>query len=298
MFHVDSHFEIGSSHQVCQDFAVHGEWNKPEFGRVVWGIVSDGCSGSKHTDTGARILVHMMDDIIRHYLNLYPEFFTHPAEQLHSHLYTGLMGPCPNKTSNMANVARILGLENSALDATLWVLVAVTFEGKTTFKVIGWGDGEVVAKLNGENSIRCVDYPSGAPYYLSYHLDDQRNSAYFDQFGAYREYERFVPSQPDLRKRILEDCRNVLVFEQADTPEVRVDSVSVFTDGIKTYTANIEDKHGSLIWGAQRLVDFQSVEGVFLQRRMRALSRRDIKENIRHSDDIGGVSIVRMEEPQ
>ena len=298
MFHVDSHFEIGSSHQVCQDFAVHGEWENSEFGRVIWGIVSDGCSGSKHTDTGARVLVHMMDAVIRQYLDLYPEFFTHSAEQLQSHLYTGLMGACPNKTSNMVHVARSLGLDMSALDATLWVLVAVTVNGKTTFKVVGWGDGEIVARLNGENSIRCVDYPSGAPYYLSYHLDDQRNVAYFNQFGGYREYERFVPSQPDLRFRKLEDCRNLLVFEQEDTPEVKVDSVSVFTDGVKTYTENVEEKHGSLIWGTQRLIDFQSVEGVFLQRRMRALSRRDIKDGIRHSDDIGGVSIVRTEEPQ
>ena len=103
---------------------------------------------------------------------------------------------------------------------------------------------------------------------------------------------------PSLRHRTFEDCRNLLVFEQEDTPEIRVESISVFTDGVKTYTANMEEKHGSLIWGAQRLIDFQSVEGVFLQRRMRALSRRDIKDNIRHSDDIGGVSIVKMEEAQ
>jgi hypothetical protein len=59
----DAAFTIGSSHQVCQDYALAKE------DKVV---LCDGCSSSPNTDIGARILAHCGEDlkILRTTLNL------------------------------------------------------------------------------------------------------------------------------------------------------------------------------------------------------------------------------------
>ena len=49
MIYTDSIFKIGSSHEVCEDYAYAGA----EFAGI-----SDGCSGSNNTDVGARLLLH------------------------------------------------------------------------------------------------------------------------------------------------------------------------------------------------------------------------------------------------
>jgi hypothetical protein len=293
MYHADSHFEIGSGHQVCQDFAVHGEW-QDKFQRVVWGIVSDGCSGSPNTDTGARILTHMMNNVIKYYLGLDPLLFCLPVERLKDKLFYGLMGAYPNKMSTVCNMVTSLGLGIDSLDATLWVLLSVTSNGKTEFKVVGWGDGEVVVRKKEGYEIHSVDYPTGAPYYLSYRFDKDRNLKYWSSFGGTTKHEvvRSDLESVTLTPGSATDFSLSIIDAESD-----VVSVSVFTDGLKTYNRDVNESEPRRDLGALlRVTDFQGFEGVFLQRRMKAIERRDQKERILHHDDIGGASIALLEQ--
>jgi len=49
----DSYFEIGSTHLVCQDYALSGLYKD-----MCYGIVSDGCSSAENSEIGAQILCH------------------------------------------------------------------------------------------------------------------------------------------------------------------------------------------------------------------------------------------------
>ena len=49
---IDSAFQIGKTHDICEDFALTGTKNSI----VPYTIVSDGCSSSPLTDVGSRIL--------------------------------------------------------------------------------------------------------------------------------------------------------------------------------------------------------------------------------------------------
>jgi len=52
--HADHHYEIGSSHVACEDYAMSGTQEG-----LTYAILSDGCSASKDSDVGARILCHL-----------------------------------------------------------------------------------------------------------------------------------------------------------------------------------------------------------------------------------------------
>ena len=294
MYNVDSYFEIGSGHQICQDFATHGQLTVPEFGTVVWGIVSDGCSGSPNSDTGARVLTHMMDKAIKNFLAVCPSVFDQPVELLKNTLFAGVMGTGPRKCAPILGAITCLGLDVESLDATLWVLLSITKNGKTTFKIVGWGDGELVVVRKKSTTIHFLEYPSGAPFYLSYHLDAERLLKYLNVFGGILRHD-VLCSDGEILSVCGRDlsCQQTFMTTVEDISDNDIVSVSVFTDGTKTYNKDVQDRD---VWSIKRLVDFQSVEGAFLQRRMKAVERRDSKERILHHDDIGAVSMALLEE--
>jgi hypothetical protein len=49
----DSYFELGTNHEHCQDYVIHGCVNN-----YCFLIGSDGCSSSAQSDVGARLLCH------------------------------------------------------------------------------------------------------------------------------------------------------------------------------------------------------------------------------------------------
>ena len=58
-FSTDSYIEIGKSHNICEDYAIHGTLFHESIGeKVPYIIVCDGCSNAKESDFGARILAH------------------------------------------------------------------------------------------------------------------------------------------------------------------------------------------------------------------------------------------------
>ena len=52
---LDSAFQIGKTHDVCEDFALTGTF-EDEKNTARYVIVSDGCSSSQNTDLGSRLL--------------------------------------------------------------------------------------------------------------------------------------------------------------------------------------------------------------------------------------------------
>ena len=133
----DCVYAMGYGHRVCQDYARSGP------GYV---IVSDGCSGAKDSDVGARLLVLAAERAIH--------CFKEPddAESF-----------VAQAVGMAAASVRAMSLKEDCLDATLMILKVV----KDAVWAIIYGDGFLVYRLRGETWCSQVkygefpNYPSG-----------------------------------------------------------------------------------------------------------------------------------------
>lgn len=118
----DSFFTIGSTHKVCQDYALSGEQKG-----FSYALVGDGCSSSPNSDVGSRILLHLVEKIISGTKLPLSEFFL------------GLFESAREMMSQM-------GLPDRALDSTL-LLASHEEGGLVNVEVLG--DGFIAARKRG-----------------------------------------------------------------------------------------------------------------------------------------------------
>ncbi len=183
----DSHYLIGHSHQICEDYALSGKRDGFHYA-----IISDGCSSSDYVDIGARILAKTAENVIR-------EFSRH-LDFYQSSLYD-VIGDMI--ITNAQKIVRGMGLPDTSLDATL--MIALCKEEKSDQAYDGifyvYGDG-VCAYTDHENKLHKieVEYKSGAPLYLSYRLDQGRYEQYLHQFGLDVEIKHTWPADDDVEE--------------------------------------------------------------------------------------------------
>jgi len=155
----DAFYGIGAGHVFCQDYALAGARAHGE----LYALVADGCSSSRHSDWGARLLG------------------VAAARQLEGQpLGPGGGEDQPSLEPEAAlgcawRQAQELGFAQSSLDATLlWAS-----ERGVTIEAVLCGDG-VVATRGSDGAIEAwsVEFPDGAPAYPSYWLDRARLDAF------------------------------------------------------------------------------------------------------------------------
>ena len=131
----DATINIGSTHSLCQDYALAGN------GYV---ILSDGCSSSPYTDIGARLLVHAMARNLS----------AHDISELHK------------EAARVALAwARMIGLPPQAVDATL---MSAHVCGEDLIVACS-GDGVIILESSdGVLDVYAISSPSGYPFYPSY----------------------------------------------------------------------------------------------------------------------------------
>src|ERR1043166_7427722 len=150
----DSVFRIGSTHAVCQDYAVAGDCTAAISRadgacapRGPYAILSDGCSSSPDTDTGARLLVKAAERLLR-------EAGGAGALGL-ARVPAGGAGPPPPRGGPP-------GPPPQAVDATLLTAPLCGDE-----LIVGCsGDGVVCLQTReGALDVYSVSYPAGYPVY-------------------------------------------------------------------------------------------------------------------------------------
>ena len=262
----DSRFLIGHSHHICEDYALSGRCDGFQYA-----IISDGCSSSKDVDIGARILAKSAEKVIHtisHYITFQNSLYNMVGDMI---------------ISNAAMIVRSMGMDDTVLDSTL--LFAICKEERreesTECMLYAYGDGGF-SYYDYEGCLHFIDieFPSGAPFYLSYRLDKKRMVQYKEKFGMQvnikhtwgNEVEEFTPH---------------LIPYLADvsfTPLIN-SYVSVMSDGIKTFHNN------ETIKMVQEFMAFKNSQGEFVKRRMNAIKRRCLREGIVYDDDISMASI-------
>lgn len=292
----DYYFRMGSTHKICQDYALAGKTAKG----ITWALLSDGCSGvpvagdpgSPHTDYGARFLVRSTQ---RHLADVSNGFF--PGQVI---------------VHEAAAIARQAGLRGSALDATL-LAVAVSEDSRFAHGFMT-GDGVIAARQrDGKIRYTSRQFGNGAPYYLSYLLDDDRNTGYLYPDpnvepklveGAATVEETNGLWDPE-NKSWVKTVRKLLLLptddlnaeaKQVDHRIFRVDEVEVvllMSDGVLSF----QDKSGTPVPLEEVLVQLFAIkgfEGEFLVRRCNAFLQRFCAERgWKHTDDfsIAGIHL-------
>ena len=262
----DSYFAIGSTHQVCQDHAISD-------GDFV--VLSDGCSGAKDSDWGARFITRSAYNILKQTKPDYIDKFIN------------------NVINGAQSYAEKLGLHPDCLCATF--LCAYQVKGIIYAAIVG--DGYIITRhRDGKISVISHMYDTGAPWYPYYTLNEDLTAGYMAHFGHGKViHENTVIENGNI---ISSDSLAYAMKAEASRvpmtymfPTDVVDMVGISSDGLKSFvqqvrgSTSITNKPVSDSQVINDLFAFKTVEGQFVHRRCQKFIRDCTKFDIKHTDD-------------
>jgi len=269
--HADRYFAIGTTHPICQDYAIANNLS----GKTSV-YLADGCSSSPATDFGARFLTL--------------------AAMRHERGAVGWDKATITAASWMANAAQ---LPPRCLDATL---LGIERDGQDLI-AFAYGDGVIAFRERDTgvivyHHIECAD---GAPDYLNYHLNPMRMDTYVDHMRGVGEGAKIVTRVRD-GEVIRIDPYPILEPYIAEIPEY-VDLVAVMSDGAASFQKLEGGSTVSIPVGevVNQVMAIKNTTGDFVVRRVRNgfLNRFCKKNGWTHYDDfaVGMVHIPEVAEP-
>lgn len=251
----DTFLKIGKTHQVCEDYIISGD--RP----IKYVILSDGCSSSKNTEMGARILCHLAKQYLRYrsYDYIFPNLDYNQMGLWIIH--------------NAELTARQLGLPVSCLDATL----IISYEHRGRFHIYMYGDGAIVTEKNNEVvSVMEIEYSKNAPYYLSYRIDPERMDLFY-KMGQTLTIKTIFEKQ--WANTYAYDYKTIFRFDADIFPKLLICS-----DGISSFMKGTEPEQTIEI--AKEFLAYKSTQGKFLKRRLKRAIKIYEANGINHNDDL------------
>ena len=277
----DCAFYIGTTHEICQDYALAGKNSI---------AISDGCSGSVFSDIGSRLLcITAMNKMTE--LNSLYEFDEKEC----------ILLARPS--------VKMLNIPNESLDATL--LTSILYENKektiSTLEAMCYGDGVIIIKIKNEDTIiiNC-SYTDNYPFYINY---------LYDQTGRYLDWKenhnkkqitqtvlgvnkKNIFSKPiDASTRLFGNLGLVKTTDTNMTVEVLetnklIEFIAIMSDGVHSFyeTAVTDTSKNNISLSyldvIKELLDFKNFKGKFVQRRMNKFRKDCVKKNWANSDDL------------
>ncbi len=263
---VDNFISIGRNHKICEDYSIVG------MDPIPYLIVSDGCSSSKDTDVGARILALCARFIIQTYSII------------------------PNKNDfgnlvfwNAKDASDVIGLDKHALDCTLIVSFIIDNEIITYI----YGDGVIVKKYTGRDNefidTEEISFSLNMPYYLSYLLDESTHSEYLKSDNKMKATSFY--GKKDLGPLYLETEHiesRIIIADDLEFFGLMSDGASAFKNlNTNTFLPTNEV--------TEELFAFKNHKGKFVQRRMIKALKQYQDSNIFPFDDIS-IAVMSFKE--
>ena len=269
---LDAYYTIGRLHLFCEDYALHGWEPVPHL------ILADGCSAAPDSDLGARLLALNARRLLPRFARTASE-----SERRARHWPLG-----QRIVGRAARQARDLGLDSGVLDATL----LIAWCDGAAVHVHLYGDGCLaVRRADGGVATIRVEYAENAPYYLSYLLDPERWGLYQEAIGEPTTAQS-IHYQSDAGENIRQerfDAPTVFDFDLAAFPVV-----AVATDGLDSFVAAETGARLDMRATARAMLDFQNLDGAFVQRRLRQILIEYAQQRVFNVDDIGLGAFVRV----
>ena len=273
----DSAFVIGSSHAVCQDYAVSGS---VKGAGVSYAFVSDGCSSSPDTDIGARLLVKAAQKVL--------------------HAGSNFSGAGLNDFYDEAcrvgiKHARLIGLNDCSIDATL--MTVIESEGKVTAGC--YGDGTIVLKArNGQLEVYSISFADGRPRYPGYAQQPERLRLFNELEGNAKEVRHLCVNSREgvveLERRTSLDEIEVFTRDVSD-----YEYVAVITDGLESFVRMAQTETSKQVERVESeriladLLGFKSFCGAFAKRRLTRFITECRAKEWRNNDDLA-VGVVYL----
>lgn len=287
----DTFFTIGSTHNICQDYAIDGDSYKGGLAKDAdfkYAIVSDGCSSVPDADFGARLLSKAA------------------AMNMH-HFHGDLENFARIAAINAATFCRALALAPDSLCATLLVATVSqeTVEEKTNykFKTLMVGDGAVISKKDNVITLTEYVFPSGAPYYLKYELDRDVKKGYFGQFGKMAEiYICQISADTGELLNSSSSKQNISDQFYFEHNLENCDFVAVASDGLSSFlhhekgTTGIQNIKVDPQKIVKELLEFKGYQGEFVKRRCGRVLKKWHEINGWHNYDDFGIGVVTSHE--
>ncbi len=191
----DSYFRIGSSHHVCQDYAMHGE---------CFSIIADGCSSGGKVDFGARLYAQAAANFLQENNNVDS---------------TDLLYMINNNAKLYAN---IMLLDEEDLLSTLGV---VRYNNTNNTSFLLFGDGSVLVEYEHCYIWHHIHYDNNMPYY----------PIYFTYKNVPFNYPIITLTEFDKNFNITTSCKYQFGSFYYFGQDIKVKSVFVFTDGLDSF---------------------------------------------------------------
>lgn len=256
----DSVFIKGSSHHICQDYAIHGDNHA---------IGSDGCSSSPHTDVGSRILCNTLSEKLKE--------CGANTEVLRYAAYDAAL--CADK----------LGLPNECLDATLFGFHIL--EGQVISFISG--DGYIYKRFRAggklSEELRAISFEPNMPFYPNYYTNLRRLKSH-NETGVKATLKVDYPSSdlPSFSHTWEADefCR----YESDALGDLEL--LLMFSDGLGTFQLDKKDIEVNKV--LESLTNIKSYSPGFLQRKVINGMKKDFVGTLTHWDDFSVVGLINV----
>jgi predicted GIY-YIG superfamily endonuclease len=283
----DSAFSIGRTHQVCQDYAMHGSIQDTNFV-----IVCDGCSSSPHTDFGSRILAISAEKEIKRLAEFKKELWHFNEEYC-------ILSARP--------IIKNLDLPEESLDSTAMIAVSSDIGNYACC----YGDGVIaIGMKNGDIILVAPEYTDGYPYYMNYSNDISHRNFNIDEKKDIRKIAVSALFADGFYKKLTDDVDlSFTVMDENAIADIQISAgiqrtfitvlepqnvkfMAVISDGIKSFYETVmtgTSKTNTPIdyhIVAHELFDFKNFTGQFVQRRLNKFLRESEKKNWYNGDDI------------
>ena len=292
----DSYFEIGSTHQVCQDYALASASDD-----IAYAIVSDGCTSSKDTDIGSRLLTIAARDALN-YLILRQKSQPGVDKKLFMNNFVITLKELVIK--KCIEIRASLNVNVNAFDATL--LIALVYPGYRPL-LVGWGDGNFIVKYkNVVVRTMSISYDLNMPYYLSYRMSYEKDQLYRQvQSGEYHIDDN-IQTKGLLRSSYIPWENNFIRYldDVGDTVGLsnsiwEVSQIVVSSDGLQSFQFDpksdefmTEDKVFGLARVYPDIINYKNPVGEFVVRRMKSLEKENRSKHIIHTDDVSCATLI------
>ncbi len=271
----DCAFYIGTTHEVCQDYALAGQNSI---------AISDGCSGSPNSDIGSRVLsITAMNKM----------------KELDS-----LQSFDEKECILLARPSvKMLNMPNECLDATL--LTAISYGDG--LQAMCCGDGVMAIKLKGGETI-IIDcaYIDNYPFYMNYMYDqtgrykswiDNHNKRQVTQvtLNSKSEWTSSVPMESNI-ERIGNDIGLIKLSDNKTFVEItsvdEIEYIAIMSDGVHSFYETVitetsrYNQSVPYLTVLKDLLSFKNFNKAFVQRRINKFRKNCAKKNWGNADDL------------
>jgi Protein phosphatase 2C len=279
----DSTFIIGSTHSICQDYAVASHrWAMRHHGlseqESPYVILSDGCSSSPDTDIGARLLVKA-------------------ANQIFGLCDGSDLGKLHKESARLAlRWAKLVGVPAQSVDATLMSAHLIGDE-----LIIGCsGDGVIVQESRqGILEVHAISCPSGYPFYPSYAHQPDRLDELLSNDRSNKELRHFRRVTADERLRLIDTSTSDSVTQVFRLKASDLKYVGIASDGIYSFFSVQESTDGRrtdavpMIDILEDVWSFKTPRGAFVERRMKRFRKDCQVKGWYHADDLA-IGVIHL----